>query len=92
MKRKWNTPTSAPRPTYYDRGPGVPSPRPDTGVLYSVDDIARMARVSKVVVVRLCLCGGMPRWLEIEGKRYWGRAGAVEAVAQISLARTDDAA
>ena len=92
MEPKGNTPTSAPRPTHYDRGPRAPSPRPDTGVLYSVDDIARTARVTKVVVVRLCLRGSMPPWLEIEGKRYWGRADAVEAVARISLARTDDAA
>ena len=92
MKRRGNAPTSTPRPAHYDRGPGAPNSRPDTGVLYSVDDIARMARVTNVVVVRLCLCGSMPQWLEIDGKRYWSRAGAVEAVARISMARTDDAA
>ena len=59
-----------------------PPERPDTGLLYSVDDVAALARVSKVLVVRLCLTGGMPEWREIEGRRYWTRLAAGKAVAQ----------
>ena len=57
---------------------------PETGLLYAVDDIARMARVTKAVVVRLCLEGLMPGWVEVDGRRYWRRTSAVEAVAQAS--------
>jgi len=53
---------------------------PDTGLLYSVDDIARMAGVPRVTVIRLCLDGDMPEWLESEGRRYWGRAALAKAV------------
>lgn len=54
--------------------------RPDTALLYSVDDIAAMARVSRVFVVRLCLAGEMPRWLDIDGRRYWDRGSMLAAV------------
>ena len=57
---------------------------PETALLYSVADIARMARVGKASVIRLCLNGLMPEWLEIGGHKYWARANAVEAVAQAS--------
>jgi len=56
--------------------------RPETGLLYSVDDIARVAHVPKALVVRLCLDGRMPPWQEIDGRRYWDRAGAVDAIAE----------
>jgi len=59
---------------------------PDTGLLYSADDIARFAHVSKVTVFRLCLAGIMPKWREIDGRRYWDRKGAVEAVARLAHA------
>ena len=67
--------------------------RPDTGVLYSVDDVARAAHVPKVVVIRMCLAGRMPEWTEVDGRRYWTRARAVEAVLRLSdPAPTRDAA
>ncbi len=55
---------------------------PETGLLYSVDDVARIARVPKALVVRLCLEGRMPPWREVEGRRYWDRVGAVDAIAE----------
>jgi hypothetical protein len=58
--------------------------RPDTGVLYSVDDVARAAHVPKVVVIRMCLAGRMPEWAEVDGRRYWTRARAVEAVFRLA--------
>lgn len=58
------------------------APPPDSGLLYSVDDIATLASVSKVLVVRLCLAGQMPEWREIQGRRYWDRRGAIDAVAR----------
>jgi len=61
--------------------------RPDTGLLYSVDDVARLARVDRVVVVRLCLAKLMPAWIDVDGKRYWDRVSAVEAVALCARAR-----
>jgi|GEM_PF-3850651 len=61
--------------------PARHAPPPDTGLLYSVDDIANLARVRKVLVVRLCLAGHMPEWNEIQGRRYWDRRGAIDAVA-----------
>ena len=64
----------------------VVSSPPDTGLLYSVDDIALLARVSKVAVVRLCLAGLMPEWREIDGRRYWDRAAAAAAVARLARA------
>jgi len=67
--------------------------RPDTGLLYSVADVARTARVSRVTVVRLCLNGDLPPWQEIDGRRYWDRQGAAEVVARIlSGGRTQHAA
>ena len=66
---------------------------PDTAVLYSVDDIARMARVGKATVIRLCLSGRMPEWLEVDGRKYWDRDGADEAIARVCDApATQDAA
>jgi len=62
--------------------------RPDTALLYSVDDVATLARVSKVVVIKLCLAGVMPQWVEIDGKRYWDRPAAVEALALTVRATT----
>ena len=59
---------------------------PDTALLSSVEDIALLARVSKVTVVRLCLAGAMPKWREVDGRRYWDRAAAIEAVAIIGHA------
>lgn len=55
---------------------------PETGLLYSVDDIARIARAPKALIVRLCLEGRMPPWQEVEGRRYWDRVGAVDAIAE----------
>ena len=66
--------------------------RPETGLLYSVDDIARIARVPKTLIVRLCLEGRMPRWREVEGRRYWDRVGAVDAIAEALAARPKRAA
>ncbi len=54
----------------------------DTALLYSVHDVAVLAQVSKAVVVKLCLAGEMPDWIEVEGRRYWPRAAAVDAVAE----------
>ena len=65
--------------------------RPDTALLYSVDDIATLGRVSKVVVIKLCLEGVMPQWIEIDRKRYWDRPAAIEALAlAVRAARTRD--
>jgi len=67
------------------RGDGRPagvSP-PDTAVLYSVEDVAMRADVEKAAVVRLCLAGVMPPWMVVQGRRYWNRAGAKEAVAVV---------
>ncbi len=63
-----------------DADPSRPKERPDTALLYSVDDLAALARVNKVVIVRLCLAGVMPKWIEVEGRRYWPRPAAIEAV------------
>jgi len=59
--------------------PPAPAPLPETALLYSVDDVARMARVTRVAVVRLCLSGQMPPWKYIDGRRYWDRTGANHA-------------
>jgi hypothetical protein len=53
---------------------------PDTGVLYSVSDLARLAGVPRVTIIRRCRAGRMPPWRIIEGRRYWDRVGAVEAL------------
>ena len=37
---------------------------PDSGLLYSVDDVARLARVAKPTVIRLCLEGLLLQVLE----------------------------
>jgi hypothetical protein len=66
--------------------------RPDTGLLYSVDDLARLARVPKVVITRLCHSGEMPPWREIDGRKYWNRARAVEALAHIEMLNRGHAA
>lgn len=63
-------------------GPALAA-RPETAVLYSVDDLATLAWVSKVTVVRLCLAGALPDWTEVDGRRYWDHAAAREAVACI---------
>ena len=60
-----------------------PSPSVQNVLLYSVADIAQLAHVSKVVVFRLCSAGAMPPWLELDGHRYWDKAGAAEAIARI---------
>ncbi len=66
--------------------------RPETGLLYSVDDIARIARAPKALIVRLCLEGRMPPWQEVEGRRYWDRVGAVDAIAAALAAEPKRAA
>ncbi|MFO7898243.1 MAG: hypothetical protein R6V58_04185 [Planctomycetota bacterium] len=63
--------------------------RPDTAVLYGVADVARLARVPRAVVVRLCHAGDMPEWIELDGRRYWRPAEAVEAVIRASKERPD---
>lgn len=52
----------------------------DTGLLYSVNDIARFAHVSPVFVTQLCIADLMPPWQEVEGRRYWNGSDAVEAI------------
>ena len=59
---------------------------PDTALLYSVDDLAALARVNRVVVIRLCLAGVLPRWREIDGRRYWDHATATEAISTLARA------
>ena len=59
-----------------------PAGRPDTAVLYSVDDIALLARVSRVFVVRLCLAGELPGCMSVDGRRYWPRRDAIKAVSR----------
>ncbi len=59
-----------------------PGGRPDTAVLYSVDDIALLARVSRVFVVRLCLAGELPGCVSVDGRRYWPRRDAIKAVSR----------
>ena len=56
--------------------------RPDTALLYSVADIAMLAQVSKVFVVRLCLAGQMPRGIDVDGSRQWPRRAAIRAVSR----------
>jgi hypothetical protein len=61
--------------------PSRPEPRrPDNAVLYSVDDIAHAARVSRVAVIRRCQAGRMPRWILVDGRRYWARNQILAAV------------
>ena len=63
----------------------VSSSRPSVQnvLLYSAADIAQLAHVSKVLVFRLCNAGAMPPWLELDGRRYWDKAGAAEAITRI---------
>ena len=56
--------------------------RPDTALLYSVADIAMLAQVSRVFVVRLCLAGELPHWIDVDGGRYWHRRAAIRAVSR----------
>jgi len=58
-------------------------PLPDCGLLYSIDDIARLSRTNRVLVVRLCLAGALPGWQVIDGRRCWDRRSAIEAVARV---------
>ncbi|MFW6108064.1 MAG: helix-turn-helix domain-containing protein [bacterium] len=62
---------------------------PDTAVLYDVADVARLARVPRATVARLCHAGEMPDWIELDGRRYWRYAEAVEAVIRASKERPD---
>jgi len=41
-----------------------------------------LAQVGKALVVRLCLAGEMPGWLDVDGRRYWDRRAAIRAVAR----------
>ena len=70
----------------WENRPSRQAAAPDTGLLYSVGDIARMARVPKVTVIRLCLSGDMPEWVESEGRRYWDRAAVAEVVRRVRQA------
>ena len=51
-----------------------------TGILYSMDDLATLAQVDRVMVARLCHEGLMPQWVEVDGRRYWDKESAREAV------------
>ena len=55
---------------------------PDTALLYSVDDIALLAQVGRVFVVRLCLADELPGWISVHGRRYWDRRSAKAAVSR----------
>jgi len=71
--------------------PRAPQELPDTALLYSVGDIALLAQVGKAFVVRLCLAGHMPDWIEIDGRRYWGRRAAIHAVTHCRKAAREQA-
>jgi hypothetical protein len=49
-----------------------------------MDELARLAWVSKVTVSRLYHAGLLPPCVQVDGRRYWDRAGATEAVARIA--------
>ena len=74
-------PCPADRPT--------PAEPPDTAVLYDVGDVARLARVPRATVARLCHAGEMPDWIELDGRRYWRPPDAIKAVIRASTEQTD---
>ena len=41
-----------------------------------------LAQVSRVFVVRLCLAGELPHWIDVDGGRYWHRRAAIRAVSR----------
>jgi len=51
-----------------------------SGILYSIDDLAALAQVDRVMVARLCQEGLMPQWIMVDGRRYWDKDAAREAV------------
>lgn len=86
-----NHPTLEPAHRVPEGNPRHPKGLPDTALLYSVSDIALLAQVGKAFVVRLCLAGHMPDWIEIDGRRYWGRRAAIHAVTHCRKAAREQA-
>ncbi|MFH1730751.1 MAG: hypothetical protein ABIF82_03750 [Planctomycetota bacterium] len=84
-------PTLEPARRVPEGNPTAPQGPPDTALLYSVSDIALLAQVGKAFVVRLCLAGQMPDWIEIDGRRYWDRRAAIHAVTHCRKAAREQA-
>lgn len=58
----------------------LPNQPPDSAFLYSVDDIASLARVTKARIFKYVAEGGQPQPIVFDGRKYWTRPQLIELI------------